>query len=361
MRIAWFRETPTDASSPLDATAPLINALRSSHDISVIEQASAYDFVWQQLRRPSDLCVFEIDNTRAHEFIWGYLANYPGVVLLHSTDIVHLRAIVLSARLTVVNDRGLADRVQHRFPAANVRYAPALATAEDDLATDPVSLRPDETDAARARVTTFAVHDRRPRGGRLVDRAIDRARNAGATFDIVDRNMTAGALASADVLIAPMWPPFSSSSTPVLAAMAAGKAVITTETEATAQWPAIDPQTWRSRGLLVEEPPIAVTVDPRDEEHSLMLAVRRLASDAAMRQQLGRAARTWWAAHATPRHATAAWAAILEEAATLPALPQGEHWPKPFVLDGTELARELLREFGLSSEIYEGPSERSHS
>ena len=58
--------------------------------------------------------------------------------------------------------------------------------------------------------------------------------------------------------------------------MAAGKAVITIETEATAEWPAIDPQTWRPRGLAVNDAPIAVTVDPRDEEHSLMLAIRRL-------------------------------------------------------------------------------------
>jgi hypothetical protein len=136
-----------------------------------------------------------------------------------------------------------------------------------------------------------------------------------------------------------------------LAALAAGKAVVTMEMEATAEWPAIDPQTWRPRGLSVKDAPIAVTIDPRDEEHSLMLAVRRLSSDSELREQLGLAGHAWWQKNATPAHAAAAWMQILQEAATLEPPRRPDDWPTQFGADGTELARAILGEFGLTTRI----------
>ena len=78
-----------------------------------------------------------------------------------------------------------------------------------------------------------------------------------------------------------------------------------------------------------------------------MLAIRRLSSDAPMRDQLGRAAHAWWRSHATPAHAAAAWMAILEEAPGLSPPPRPDDWPAPFAADGTALAREILGEFGI--------------
>jgi hypothetical protein len=97
--------------------------------------------------------------------------------------------------------------------------------------------------------------------------------------------------------------------------------------------------------------PIVVTIDPRDEEHSLMLAMRRLASDATLRDRLGRAAHAWWQTHATPAHAAAAWNQILEEAASLAPPARPSDWPKHLGADGTELARAILDEFGLTSDL----------
>src|SRR4030095_2108767 len=136
MRIAWFRHANSDAANPLDGTASLIDELRRTHDIDVIVDANAHDFVWRQVQRPWDLCVFELDNTRAHQFIWGYLPNYPGVVLLHSIDVANLRAATQASRAAVVADPGLAERLQLRFPNANVRYAPLCAghASSDDTA-----------------------------------------------------------------------------------------------------------------------------------------------------------------------------------------------------------------------------------
>jgi len=345
LRIAWFRHLHTDSTDPLDGTAVLIDELRLTHDIDVVVERDAHDFVWQQWQRPWDLCVFELDNTGAHQFIWGYLPNYPGVVVLHSIDVANLRVAVLGSRAAVVADPGLAERLQARFPGSNVRYTPPFARRAGSEA------------PASTRSVKFAVYDRRARGRRLIARAFERARNAGATFDVLEGEATPDVFERADVVIAPAWPPFHAPLTPLLAAMAAGKPVITMETEATAEWAAIDPQTWRPRGLAVAEPPVAVTVDPRDEEHSLMLAIRKLSADAALRGQLGRAARAWSEAHATLAQAASAWAAILREATTLSPPPRPRDWPAPFVVDGTELARDIRAEFGLTTDAYEPSSD----
>jgi len=348
MRIAWFRGIDANASDPLDRTAALIDELRRRHDISVIVERGAHDFVWQHRQRPWDLCVFELDNTLEHQFVWGYVSNYPGVALLHSTDVANLRVAVLASRAAVVSDRGLAQRLQARFPDANVRYAPPFAAAAAHAGDANVAVaRTDRNASVASEPIRLAVYDDRDRG-HLIDRAIERARNAGALVEVLERGTIPGGLARADIVIAPGWPPFHSASTPLLAAMAAGKAVITSETETTAEWPALDPQTWRPRGLSVSDSPLAVTVDPRDEEHSLMLAIRKLAADATLRDQLGRAARVWWEANATPIRAASAWQAIVAEAIALSPPPRPDDWPRQFVQNGTELSREILGEFGMS-------------
>jgi glycosyltransferase involved in cell wall biosynthesis len=364
MRIAWFRDTDADTTDPLDSTAAVIDELRATHEIDIVIEASAHDFVWQHIRRPWDLCVFELDNLRAHQFMWGYVPNYPGVVLLHSIDVPNLRVAMIASRAAVVGDRELADSLQTRFPDANVRYAPScgpgMSAPHDTEGNQHVASGADASlarrsreaaEAAGPRPVRFAVFDERPRGRTLIDRAFQRARHAGVSFEIIEPDASARVLSRCDVVIAPGWPPFHARSTALLAAMAAGKSVVTTETGAMAEWSAIDPQTWRPRDLLVNEPPIAITIDPRDEEHSLMLAIRRLSADAPLRDQLGRAARAWWETHATPQRAATAWLAILQEALTLAPPSRPPDWSQQFREDGTDLAREILDEFGVRSDV----------
>jgi hypothetical protein len=74
--------------------------------------------------------------------------------------------------------------------------------------------------------------------------------------------------------------------------MAARKPLIVLETTSTADWPALDPQTWQPRGFGTDAP-IVVSLDPRDEEHSLVLAIQRLSKDAALRVRLASAAHEW--------------------------------------------------------------------
>jgi hypothetical protein len=151
-------------------------------------------------------------------------------------------------------------------------------------------------------------------------------------------------LDKADVVLATSWPP-PDELTLALAGMAAARAVVVLEIGITAGLPALDPQTWQPRGWS-SEPPIVVSVDPRDEEHSLALALRRLASDATLRSTLGSAAHEWWQHHATPDHAALAWRSILAEAVSATSPPRPANWPPHLSADGTERARELLGEFG---------------
>jgi hypothetical protein len=121
--------------------------------------------------------------------------------------------------------------------------------------------------------------------------------------------------------------------------MAVSLPVIVLEVEATAAWPALDPQTWLPRGFSTDAP-LVISVDPRDEEHSLMLAIVRLAADARLRDALGAAGHAWWQAHARVDEATVAFEQVLREAATLGAAAAVR------VLDGSENARQVLSEIG---------------
>jgi hypothetical protein len=366
MNIAWFRPTTPDASNPLDDTAALIGELCSTHVIDVIVEAGAHDFVWRHFLKPWDLCVYELDNTSAHQFEWAYLLNYAGVIMLRNPGVENswgatlsregrldeylagfrvenrvatppgVRVPLFASRSVVVAHAALALSLQDEYPEAHVRFAPTGVRGGQGV------------QKGRERAT-FGLLD----GSRLdvVERAFQRARDMGAAIDLVKGDSAARILAECDAVVALTWPPFETPLTPALAGMGAGKAVVAMELEATADWPALDPQTWRPRGLGATAPPVAVTIDPRDEEHSLMLAMRRLASDRPLREQLGRAAHGWWQVHATPAHAASAWNYILEEAASLAPPARPPDWPTHLGADGTELARSILNEFGLTSDI----------
>jgi hypothetical protein len=177
----------------------------------------------------------------------------------------------------------------------------------------------------------------------LIQRAIGRARDAGASLELISGSAES-LLENADIVIAVAWPP-ADELTMAFAGMAAGRAVIVLETEITAGLPALDPQTWQPRGW-TGQPPIVVSIDPRDEEHSLALALRRLATDAQLRESLGAAAHEWWRQHATLDHAVEAWRSILVEAVTVTPPPRPPNWPRHLTADGTERARDLLAECG---------------
>ena len=379
MRIAWFR--------PESADAPLIAALRATHDIDVFPQASAHEFVWRHARQPFDVCVHELQDTPAHDFIWAYMFHYPGVLHLRSQSLCSsraaallgrqrtedlaaelafsgadmVRAPALASRLVVVSDEYIAAALRTRYTNARVRSAPVAARGRPVRVDVEAGLHPSAgaarvPDRADGRTRLRHSEDRpQPSQDRLrvavvdgpttlsITRAVGRARVAGCVIDLVADE----SLDSTDVVISIPWPPPTDLSSGALGAMAAARAVIVLETEATASLPSLDPQTWRPRDPQPASPSVVVSLDPRDEEHSLMLALRRLAGDPSLGHALGAAAAAWCRAHASPSAAALAWQAILEEAVRLPASARPASWPAHLSPDGTEGARVILGEFGL--------------
>jgi hypothetical protein len=361
MRLAWFRPA-TQLSEQLDDTAALVAELRSDHEIECVDQSRAHEFVRLDFRRQFDVLVFELADTEQHAFVWPYLLHYPGVLRLRSLSLRESRtaslrrqrryadcaaelafsqyellgAPLLASRLAVVSDPHLAASLQRDYPEARLRFAPIGVGSEWGQSRVRVGsewgLTPVGTlDSARMS---------------LVRRAVDRANYAGGRLELLTDTSPERVFADAEIVVNLEWPA-SGEQTTTLAAMGAGKPIIVLETERTARWPALDPQTWQPRGL-PGELPIVVSVDPRDEEHSLSLALRRLGEDEALRQALGTAARAWWQTHATVAHAADAWRKILREAATLAPPPRPADWPAHLTADGTERARQILDEFGTS-------------
>ena len=76
MRVAWF--TPDRSPDDLDA---VIEGLREAHEVRLIDAGAAHDFVWQMAQGAFDLCVYELDDSAAHQYIWPYLLHYPGIPL----------------------------------------------------------------------------------------------------------------------------------------------------------------------------------------------------------------------------------------------------------------------------------------
>lgn len=114
-----------------------------------------------------------------------------------------------------------------------------------------------------------------------------------------DDELTA-CIAACDVGLALRWPTAREVSGPWLRCLAAG--IPTVVIDLAHQWdvPSFDPRTWQTRlpapPRAVTTPPITVAIDILDEVHSLRLAMRRLVTDPAFAEALGRAGRAHWIA-----------------------------------------------------------------
>lgn len=121
-----------------------------------------------------------------------------------------------------------------------------------------------------------------------------------ATFD--------DAVAASDVGINLRWPTAREVSGPWLRMLAAGLPTVIVDSLHHVDLLALDPRTWRCHqptSTLDPEPEagaVTVAVDILDEDHSLRLALRRLATDAALRARVGANAQAHWhASHSLGR------------------------------------------------------------
>jgi glycosyltransferase involved in cell wall biosynthesis len=59
---------------------------------------SAHDYVWRAAARQYDVPIYQIGNSQLHEYIWPYLFQWPGLVLLHDARLHHARGRALLRR-----------------------------------------------------------------------------------------------------------------------------------------------------------------------------------------------------------------------------------------------------------------------
>jgi hypothetical protein len=246
-----------------------------------------------------------------------------------------LRAPITASKLAVVRHAAAAEQLGGEFPQARVRHVP-------------LGVDPQEAPALqRNAYFRCAVYGS---GARAVTERATARIAPGRPVEILDE-VELAALPRADAVVATTWPPGGESLMPALAGMAAGRPVIVFETEFTADWPTIDPQNWRSRTGGAAPPPIAIAIDPRDEEHSLMLAHTRLESDVTVARDLAAAGREWAMRHATLDASITAWTRAIDEAAALPPPQLPVDWPAHLRADGLDQARAILGELGLTVDV----------
>src|SRR4051812_33431040 len=95
VRIAWFSPLPPIRSGIATYSAAIVPRLSGTHAIDCFSEENARDFVWQARRDPYDLVVYQLGNAPCHDFMWVYLAAYPGLVVLHDARLHHARARAL--------------------------------------------------------------------------------------------------------------------------------------------------------------------------------------------------------------------------------------------------------------------------
>jgi len=166
-------------------------------------------------------------------------------------------------------------------------------------------------------------------------------------------------IAAVDVSLHLRWPTARETSGPWLRALAAGKATVITDLAHLTDVASLDPRAW-----VVNTPSdirwttgdaITVAIDIVDEDHSLRLAMRRLATDAALRAELGRAARAYWQReHSVDAMADDYESAMREARGARRGAEEAEHAEGVHVRlqsDGDETLRALLAPFGIESPL----------
>jgi hypothetical protein len=303
MKLAWLRGS-TRTPTPFDDSVALIEGLRRIDEIEIFTSDRVQDFATAHERRPFDLAVYELDNATTQVTLWPFLSRFGGALMLRTLALPDLRATLMASRVAVVPHESVAEDLRVQYPTCDVRVAVtgvSEAQGAQQLRNVP--------DGRKSPVCFGLISDGR---ADVLRRSRDRACLGDETALLMTDRAPEQVLGDADVIVSLQWPWFGEPATRALAAMAVGKPVVVLETAGTADWPALDPQTWQPRGPGTEAP-IVVSVDPLDEEHSLGLVLARLSADSSLRTRLGAAAKVWWKSHATPEHATAAWTAILNE------------------------------------------------
>lgn len=128
MRIAWFSPLPPSTSGIAAYSAETVPLLAARGvNVDTYCETDAHEFVWRRRRKAYDLTVFQMGNAACHDFMWGYLFRYPGMLVLHDAQLHQARALHLTKRWSPRRDDYLAEfRANH--PEAPEHLGQLVAT-----------------------------------------------------------------------------------------------------------------------------------------------------------------------------------------------------------------------------------------
>jgi glycosyltransferase involved in cell wall biosynthesis len=372
--------------------------------------APCHDYMWAYLTRYPGLVVLHDgvlhhargrrllqqkrdDDYRAelrfsHPEVSGALADLGVLGMLGSlTYALPMRRVVVdSARLLVVHNHWLADDIRAERPDTPVDViemgvpepvppagAATIVRMRHEIPADAVlftavgEVTPEKRISQSLRALASIV-DVAPVHLLLAGRPVDHydAQAEARTLGVSDRVTLAGFvpeeqlpeyLAAADVCLCMRWPSSRETSAAWLRCLAAGRPTITTELAHTTDIPALDPRSWKAlhaNAVVPDGPeprtpniPACVSIDIIDEDHSLGLAMRRLAVDARLRATLAQGARVLWAARFSLDRMVAGYLDIIERACALPFPDLRTALPAHLSTNGTERAADLLEQVGV--------------
>ena len=299
----------------------------------------------------------------------GGIAGLPVPHLLAAWPL--LRPILETARRTAVHDGGVAGELRRRHPGCRIDVL-RFGVAGPDEESRPVPSGP-IVFAAVAHTARVGGIERTLRVLRRVRREtpavlrilgavedparlVAEVRTAGVEASAVTLPGAAGdasspeSLAGADVCVA-LQERSGAVTDSWLRCLAAARPTVVSARARLADVPLLDPRSGRNLHGGSDED-VAVGIDPRHEEETLWLAMRRLAVDGDLRRTLGASARSWWQAR-SGRQAQMVddYRRVLHEVAREPAAEAGSP-PAHMRSDGMELARRIADECGLAGDLF---------
>lgn len=386
---------------------------RTPYDLTVFQMGNAacHDYMWAYLFRYPGLLVLHDAQLHQARALWltrrwkprreDYLselrANHPeapsdvGELIaagLGGSLYQHwplIRLVVEGARLTVVHNRRLMEDVRERYPEARFEFCemgvgqvpgPRAQGSDPDLHRMHGVPRNAIVLAAFGGITR---EKRIPQLIRAVSAMAERlpmlhvmlVGNAATHYDVIEDARRWGVadrvhltgyvpdealgdyLRAADVCACLRWPTNRETSASWLRCLAAGRATIITELAHLGDVPTIDPRGWR---VLATAPrsgetaqPVAISVDLLDEQHSLELALERLATDETLRARLGQAARAWWEQHHRLDDMADTYQRILAKAIESP-IPH-RNLPRHLLDDTSDHAQALAERMGIGERL----------
>jgi len=385
----------------------------------------AHDFVWKHQREPYDLITYQLGNATCHDYMWAYLARYPGLVVLHDPRLHHararqllnrgraddyrrefqydhpdaardfveyaveglggpiyyfwsmLRVVMRTARLVAVHNPRVAADLRDEFPDVRVE---AIRLGGRPLAAEPgAAMRVRTALGVPDSAVLFAAFGKLTAEKRIApiirafaalvrERADVHLLLAGdaADFPALGTELASAAiaarvhvsgylpddavgayLAAADACLCLRWPTALETSGSWLHCLSAARPTVISDLAHLVDIPSVDPRSWRSSASPAPGvAPVTIAIDLLEEEESLLLAMRRLATDPRLRADLGRAGHAYWAANHTVEIMANDYRRLIAIAAGR-AAPEVHDLPRHFTEDHSDTARAIAERFGL--------------